>query len=113
MLLVRVFVDTGLVAAFDPRPYPPQWHLHQRAERYMDWVKRWAQEVAAPPEREPLPGDIVLFHYGHCYAHGGVVVEWPVVVHAMGPNPVCQQNVLANTMLRRLRKKFFSVWEPQ
>jgi cell wall-associated NlpC family hydrolase len=25
MLLVRVFVDTGLVAPFDPRPYENDW----------------------------------------------------------------------------------------
>ena len=29
MLLVRVFVDCGLVAPFDPRPYPIDWHLHR------------------------------------------------------------------------------------
>lgn len=114
MLLVRVFVDTGLVVPFDPRPYPNQWHLHNRAERYMEWVKRWASEVAGPDEgREPLPGDIVLFHYGQCYAHGGIVTEWPIMIHALGPNRVQRQSVTSNTLLRRLRKKYFSVWEKQ
>lgn len=112
MLLVRAFVDSGLVPHFDPRPYPSQWHLHQRAERYMSWVKNWAKEIRGPDEGfRPLPGDIVLFHYGLCYAHGAIVTEWPVVIHALGPNPVARQQVTSNTMLRKLRKKYFSIWE--
>lgn len=108
MLLVRVYVDCGLVAAFDPRPYPNQWHLHQRAERYMDIVRTLAKEVEPLPE--PGPGDIVLFHYGHCYAHGGIVTHWPEVVHAMGPSPIQRESVRTSGRLRHLRRKHFTIW---
>ena len=118
MLLVRVYVDTGLRLGggtvghfpppFDPRPYPNQWHLHNREERYLEIVRTWAREL--PEGTSPLPGDIAMFHYGHCYAHGGIVTEWPTVIHAMGPDRVMRQSTESNIMLKRLRKKFFTIW---
>ena len=45
MLIVRVFVDTGLCAPFDPRPYPPDWHLHRGDERYLGFVFDRCAEV--------------------------------------------------------------------
>jgi cell wall-associated NlpC family hydrolase len=52
MLLVRVFVDTGLVAPFDPRPYPPDWHLHRSEEKYLGFVFDRTHEVFLT---DPLP----------------------------------------------------------
>lgn len=109
MILVRVFVDTDMVPAFDPRPYPAQWHLHQRAERYMGIVRSMAREVE-DSIADPLPGDIILFHYGLCYAHGGIVTEWPLVVHAMGPSKVQRESVRTSGRLKHLRRKHFTIW---
>lgn len=114
MLLVRVFVDTGCVPPFDPRPYPPQWNFHQKAEKYMAWVRDRAIEVPGPDDgREPLPGDIVLFRYGLCFAHGGIVQDWPVIIHAYGNGPyqVLPQDVTFSVHLRRMNvRKFFTLW---
>ena len=38
MLLVRVFVDSGLVPPFDPRPYADDWYLHRSEERYLGFI---------------------------------------------------------------------------
>lgn len=121
MLLVRVFVDVGeklkklnwntvgkFPDRFDPRPYPNQWHLHNRAERYKGIVESLAHELSEGIE--PGPGDIILFHFGHCYAHGGIVTKWPIIIHARGPRPVLREDVSVNTTLRNLRKKFFTIW---
>lgn len=79
MLLVRVYQAVGLLPPdFDPRPYPAQWFMHQGEERYLDIVRRLGGiEVA-----EPGPGDVVLYHFGRCYSHGGIVKEWPRIIHA-------------------------------
>src|SRR6185437_10583982 len=45
MLPVRVFCDLGIVPLFDPRPYPHDWMLHRSDERYLGWVKQFAQRV--------------------------------------------------------------------
>ena len=61
MLLVRVLVDAGLVPAFDPRPYPQDWHLHRDDERYLGFVFDRAAEArsrsisAGPAARSPPP----------------------------------------------------------
>ena len=70
MLLVRVFVDTGLVAPFEPRPYPEDWHLHRSGERYLGFVVDRCQEVS-----DPEAGDVVVFKYGRCFSHGGIVTR--------------------------------------
>jgi NlpC/P60 family putative phage cell wall peptidase len=77
MLLIEVFRTCSLIPEIDPRPYPPDWHLHRDAERYLGWVKRYARAVDAPK-----PGDIALFQFGRCVSHGAIVVEWPIVIHS-------------------------------
>ena len=76
MLLVRVFCDLGLVEPFDPRPYTSDWHLHRGEERYLGFLLARAAEVAAP-----LPGDVILFKYGRCFSHGGIVTRRSAADH--------------------------------
>lgn len=77
MLIVRVFVDAGIVPAFDPRPYPRDWMLHRSAERYLGWVEKFADRVDGPE-----PGDIALFKVGRCLSHGGIVESEGYMIHA-------------------------------
>ena len=109
MLLIRVFQEMGyLDPAFDPRPYPQQWHMHQAAERYLGYVERFAH--ALPPDASPLPGDVVLFKFGKCFSHGAIIVDWPEIVHAMRPLKVGRVNVLRAGVMSQLERRFFSVW---
>src|ERR1700744_508533 len=82
MLLVRVYVDLKLVEPFDPRPYSPDWHLHRSEEKYLGHLLARARSLPRPE-----PGDVVLFRYGRCYSHGGVVTRAaPLnIVHAFHP----------------------------
>src|SRR6516165_5996133 len=82
MLLVRVFVDTGLCEPFDPRPYPQDWMLHRSEEKYLGFILDRAQEV-----EEPRRGDIMVWRYGRCYSHGAIVtgVRPLTIVHAYRP----------------------------
>ena len=79
-LLVRAFVDSGLVPAFDTGAYPQDWHLHRSEERYLGFVAERLTQIAGPA----APGDVIVFHYGRCYSHGAIVTaaEPLTVVHA-------------------------------
>ena len=115
MLLLGVYGNVGLVPKeFDPRPYPPEWHIHQNAEKYLETVLRFAHEVASPPAREPKPGDVVLFKIGRLFAHGGIITDWPKVIHAMGGDRVAHVNIANSTVGKRalanLPQRFFSLW---
>jgi cell wall-associated NlpC family hydrolase len=116
MLLVGVYANLGLIPKeFDPRPYPPQWHVHKNEERYMNYILNFAKEVAAPPERAPLPGDIVLFKMSRVFAHGAIIIAWPRIVHAIGMDRVLPEDVSKNTTGKRAlmlaTKRFFSLWK--
>ncbi|MDG3442449.1 hypothetical protein [Nitrospirillum amazonense] len=88
MLLVRVFVDTGVIPAFDPRPYPPDWHLHRSEERYVAWVEQFCTRID-PAQQAPQAGDIVLMHLGRCFSHGAVMTGRHALVHAFARDLVC------------------------
>jgi cell wall-associated NlpC family hydrolase len=117
MLLVRVFVDLGLVEPFDPRPYSPDWHLHRSEETYLGHLLARAQRVV-----EPEPGDVVLFRYGRCYSHGGIITAAPVgdrgysgltIVHAFHPAKiVLEEEVERNAELagRLPDARYFTLW---
>jgi len=113
MLLVRVFVDTGLVPPFDPRPYPIDWHLHRSEERYLGFIFDRSREVVSPQ-----PGDVMVLRYGRCYSHGGIVTDGSplTVVHAYYPaGRVVEEEVARNAVLADAARKrrFFSYWAGQ
>ena len=113
MLLVRVYVDVGLIPAFDPRPYPTQWALHQSAELYLSLIQKFSHEIDGPPK----PGDVALFKFGRCWAHGAIVVDWPRILHAnptMNSMAPCRiDDWELNSALHSRQPRFFSIWPRQ
>ena len=112
MLLVRSAVDTGLVPPFDPRPYPPQWHLHRDEERFLAIVGRLGREV----QREAIPGDVIVYRVGRCFSHGGVIIEGDHVLHAYYKTGHVAISPLHEAQLARLKDgrprpfKLFDLW---
>ncbi len=111
MLIVRVFVDAGLCPPFDPRPYAPDWHLHRGEERYLGFVFDRCAEVETP-ER----GDLIVFRYGRCYSHGGIVTRAAplTIVHAFWPARfVVEEELRRNAQLSDPKRatRVFSYWK--
>lgn len=100
MLLVRCWVDAGIFQEFDPRPYPPHWHLHHDDERYLRWMQALSVEVP-----EPQPGDVALFFFGRCFSHGGIVTAPGVVINASGMHRKCTANDMREPWLALMRAK--------
>ena len=80
-VIIAAFADAGLVEPFDTGHSPIDFHLNRREERYVEFVTRHLTEFPGPP----APGDVIMFHFGHSYSHGAIVVasEPLTVVHAM------------------------------
>lgn len=108
MLLCDVYYRCGLIPFIDPRPYPPDWYLHRSEERYLGWVEKFAQ----PLESVPLPGDLVVWRFGRCFAHGAIVQEWPLVIHAYAPERQCTvSDVTVNPRLSNAgRRRYYTLW---
>lgn len=84
--IIATYVEAELVEDFATGTYPQDWALHQTEERYLAWVEKYCDRIEGPP----LPGDIVAWRYGKCFSHGGIVVDWPLVLHAyMREGNVC------------------------
>jgi cell wall-associated NlpC family hydrolase len=114
MLLIGVYQPLHLMFGdyIDPRPYPPQWHVHRNEEMYMAQVLKYAVEVLPPPERLPKAGDLVMFNLGKVFAHGAIITAWPKVIHAIGNNAVQEEDISKNTIGKRalwtVPRKFFT-----
>jgi cell wall-associated NlpC family hydrolase len=94
------------VAELKIEHYPPDWHMHRDDERYLNIVKHYADEVA-----EPKPGDIVVVRFGRAFAHGGIVVKYPICIHAyMEAGSVVLEDFVANQQLNTRKKIFLSPW---
>jgi cell wall-associated NlpC family hydrolase len=110
MLLVRVYSDLGLISPFDPRPYVRDWMLHRDDERYLGFLLERARMVS-----EPGPGDVILFRFGRCFSHGGIVTKFDplTIVHAFAPaRIVFEEEPARNGELadRLASAKFASYW---
>lgn len=77
MLLVAVYHAVGLIPSIEPRPYPPDWHLHRSDEKYLGWLQQFCVEVAVP-----RPGDVIVWRYGRCFSHAAIAIGDGEIIHA-------------------------------
>lgn len=115
--IAGVYEEAGLIP-HEPIPhYPPDWHLHRDAERYMEGLLQYSKEIAGPP----LPGDIVVFKFGRCFSHGAIVTSWPQIVHSYLNVGCVYENVFEAEWLSKVgentadkgkprERRFFSYW---
>lgn len=110
MLLLEVYEKAGVIEHVVPDYYPPDWMLHRSEERYLIECLNHGHEI-----EQPLPGDVVVVKFGRCFAHGAIVVQWPVCIHAYLGAPVSYVNALLEAIFKKetgeLRDmKFISPW---
>lgn len=78
MLLCGVYKAVGLVPDdFDPRPYSPEWYLHQHEELYLLGLEKYGRRVA-----RALPGDIQTYRFGRAVGHAAIVIDDNLMIHA-------------------------------
>lgn len=75
--IAEVYERAGVTPHIEIASYPPDWHLHQAGERFLEQVLPRAQQVAAPE-----PGDLAMWRVGRAFAHAAIVLDWPRIIHA-------------------------------
>ena len=97
MILLRVYQAVGVVPAdVDPRPYPPDWFLHRDEPRFLSWVTVYAEKVEKG-ER----GDVAMFNFGRHAAHGAIIVDDELLLHAWMPAgnvELCERRALEDRL---------------
>jgi cell wall-associated NlpC family hydrolase len=102
MLLAEVYESAGVIPHQDIPFYHPDWNLHRNAEVYWDGLLKLAAEIPGPPQ----PGDVVLFKFGRCFAHGAIVIEWPRIIHAWVNGGVMWGDATQPSLAKRERRFF-------
>src|SRR5581483_12448376 len=107
--LICTYRELGLIPQeFDPGSYSIQAHLHKATvtTQYLYTVREFAVEI---PEAEARPGDLVLFRVAHAFAHGGIVLDYPNVVHSMNSKGVIYSDLTRDSFLLKRPRKFFTL----
>jgi hypothetical protein len=119
-LLLEVFGKVGLFTDKDEDVfYPRDWFLHTRNDHYKVRILRHAREMVehfCSPTEMRSPGNIVLlFHSAgedSIAVHGGIVSEWPKVIHAFPPC-VMEADARYHPALATGELHFFSPWQKE
>lgn len=108
---LAVYEACGIIPHVIVPPYPSDFHLHNGREWYLEIVKAYGKEL--DEGKMPEMGDFVIYKIGRVFSHGGIVIEWPNIVHAyVGLGVVLadgNQGHLGSRLVKE--KKFFSPWE--
>lgn len=78
--LLAVYAEAGLIEDYRPEHYPQDWYLHRDEPLFVRELEKHCN-----PTAEGLPGDIVMFKFGRQPAHGAIVVDANLVIHAYRP----------------------------
>lgn len=102
-----VYHAVGLVPDLRPQ-YDSEWFLHRDEELYLEWVRPHAREIS---REELAPGDFVIWKFGRTFSHGAIVIEPPVVIHAvMAGRAVIRADMDRDEELRTRPALFFTLF---
>ena len=102
-ILIEVYYAVGLAEKPDVGYYPSDWMLHRSEEKYLAWLVKYCEEVD-----KPQMGDIVMFKFGRCFSHSGIVTLWPQIIHAHRDDNCCYADSTKGDLANR-DVKFFTM----
>ena len=100
--LCEVYEEAGIIEHVDLEYYPMDWHIHRATPRYLQQLLQYVERTDKPQR-----GDIAMFKFGKCAAHGAIVVAWPIIIHSYFGRAVEMGD--ANTM----QPQFFGWFTPK
>lgn len=79
MLCYAVYRSCGLMDGPPPRDYAPDWFQHREDQWLLDELLTHGMVEV---NRDPWPGDIVIYKVAKVFAHCVIATDWPRVVEA-------------------------------
>jgi cell wall-associated NlpC family hydrolase len=104
MLILEIYERLGLIPHVIPPHYGPDFMLHRSDEWYIELILQFAEEIFKMPY---LPGDAVVYKQGRIFSHGGIVVEWPIIIHASVPEKCVTCGDASRLPLSRWPRRLF------
>jgi cell wall-associated NlpC family hydrolase len=112
MFPLEVYREAGLIGDIEVPYYPVDWMLHRSEEIFLGIVERYAREITAPAATaagSAESGDLLIYRFGRCFAHGAIVLEWPLIIHSVVRHGVILSDAERDGMLLGRKRRFFSV----
>lgn len=108
MLCYAVYSHLGLIKGPPPREYTPDWFNHREDQWLLEELHRYGLiEV----NRDPWPGDIVIYKVAKVFAHCVIATAWPHVVEAWpSAQYVAEIDISIETMWCWRERKVLSPW---
>jgi cell wall-associated NlpC family hydrolase len=78
-LPAAVYEAAGAIPHLEPE-YSEQWMLHRDEELYLAEIRRYAREI---PLEAIQPADLIVWKFGRTYSHSAIVLDPPIVIHAV------------------------------
>ncbi len=92
-LIIGSLRELGYLKNYKLRKYPIDWNLHAKADNYIvEEISKVADEIT-----RPNIGDLVLFYFGRCVAHVGVLIEDGLFIHCHMKSRKCKASKLWNS----------------
>jgi cell wall-associated NlpC family hydrolase len=91
-----VYEAAGLIPHIEPE-YSRQWALHQAHELYIEWVLKFADEIAFEQVRT---ADMGVFLFDKARSHGAIFTSRDTIVHAVYGMGVFEETVEGNEQIR-------------
>ena len=112
-LVAGVFIKAGYISgegaiASIPKSYSLQHGQHEETTEYVDGILKFMDEIK---EHEALPGDVVMFKIvnSKAFAHSGIVVKWPMVIHCAAQGGCRAADGLHTPLLAGAARRFFTL----
>lgn len=78
-LLAEVYERAGVVPHVELNAYRGDEHLHSPEQVYLAIIMQFAHEIKVGKQKA---GDVALWKFGQRLSHSGIIVEWPIIIHA-------------------------------
>ena len=79
-LVAAAFQEAGVLPYIETGAYAPQFMLHSRDEKLVEFILRYGREI---DEATVGMADVVVYRVGRSYSHAAIVVDWPgAILHA-------------------------------
>lgn len=92
-LVIGILQELGYMKNYKLRIYPPDWNLHAFAD---DHIVKEVEKVADKIVKPDI-GDLVLFYFGKCVAHIGIIIENGLFIHCHRSSKKCVVSSLHNS----------------
>lgn len=109
--VAAVYEEAGLIPHIVTPSYSSQFFMHKAEERLIAHVSQYALEIE---ERQAAMGDLVLYKWGHAFAHAAIIVEWPKeIIHAHKRSGLVLPARGFDSDLKGRATRFFSLWKSE